>query len=100
MKSLYIYTAIIAVLTGIFIGAILERYHNGKDLIQEEATRNYEAAALESDFLRWYFASLEPKDQITFSEQWDRFFEGIEEGRFDTKYIKSKRFQNDYYWSY
>ena len=98
--SSHIYTAIIAVLTGIFVGATLERYHNRKDLLQEEATRNYEAAALEADFLRWYFNSLDPKDQIAFSEQWDRFFNGIEDGRMNTQFIKSKRFQNDYSWSY
>lgn len=100
MRPSHIYTAIIAVITGVIIGVSLEKRHNGKDLVQEEATRNYEAAALESDFLRWYFDSLEPKDQIEFSEKWDNFFEGIEEGRMNTKYIKSKRFQNDYFWFY
>lgn len=100
MRPSNIYTAIIAVIAGVLIGVSLEKRYNGKDLIQEEATRNYEAAALESDFIRWYFDSLEPKDQIKFSEQWDNFFEGIEEGEMNTQFIKSKRFQNDYCWCY
>lgn len=60
----------------------------------------YEAACLESDFIRWYFDSLEPEDQIKALEKYDDFFQGLDKGEMNTKFIKSKNFLEDYCWCY
>ena len=60
----------------------------------------YEAACLESDFIRWYFDSLEPEDQIKALEKYDDFFQDLEKGGMNTKFIKSKKFLEDYCWCY
>lgn len=93
-KLVIVVGLIIWTLVSVFIGSLIQQ----KDSSKEE--EYYEAACLESDFIRWYFDSLEPKDQTEFSEKYDDFFQGLDKGEMNTKFIKSKDFLEQYCWCY
>lgn len=84
-------------LMGLSIG-YYHGYHNND-------TKNYEAACLQADFIRWIIDDFNGQTECAnigaeIEESYYEWFQELPNGNFKTKYIKDARQFEDYYWCY
>lgn len=68
-------------------------------------TKNYEAACLQADFIRWIIDDFDGQTECAnigaeIEESYYEWFQELPSGNFKTKYIKDARQFEDYYWCY
>ena len=68
-------------------------------------TKNYEAACLQADFIRWIIDDFKGQTECAdiggeIEESYYEWFQELPNGNFKTKYITDARQFEDYYWCY